>query len=365
MKQLDRYLLHEMLGPTVFGLLAFAGLFAGSELVQAVNLALETGISAGLVVRLVALHIPQIIVWTTPMAVLLGVLLSLSRLSAGSEIVAMRAGGRSLARIALPVLCAAALISVATFLVGDRLVPWANLTYRRTMIVDVHGRQLPKSIDNVILQRYHGPGGTLSWFMYATHFDRPAGVLQKVTMVDLQNGRPIRTTYAQRVVWRDNAWYMQEGTIYMHGSTGGVTTVQFIDGEQEAPIRQTPENLVITKNRPEEMSARELWRHIEILKSQGADTKRLLVQWHQKFSLAAASFCFAFAAIPLAIQSHRSATSVGFGMAIAIILLYYLLMTLSMALGESGVLPPFLGAWGQNLVLLVVGGLLIRWKKWF
>src|SRR5690606_34924592 len=112
---LGRYILRELAGPLLFGLLAFTSLFISVDLVQLVRMAVDYGASLTVVVQLIALRLPQVLVYTLPMAVLLAGILTLSRLSANSEIVAMQAGTVSLYRIVAPVIAvgaAATLVSL-------------------------------------------------------------------------------------------------------------------------------------------------------------------------------------------------------------------------------------------------------------
>ena len=101
---LGRYILRELAGPLFFGILAFTGLFFSVDLVQMVRMAAEYGAPWRCRCQLIALRLPQIVVYTFPMAVLLAALLTLSRLSANSEIVAMQAGTVSFYRIVAPVI---------------------------------------------------------------------------------------------------------------------------------------------------------------------------------------------------------------------------------------------------------------------
>lgn len=109
------------------------------------------------------------------------------------------------------------------------------------------------------------------------------------------------------------------------------------------------------------MNIRELSRHMEILQSEGKETHKLEVEWHLKWAIPMASIVFALVGAPLGIQSHRSASSVGFGLSIIVIFIYYLIMTAGSALAQGGYLPPALGAWLQNIVL-GIAGLGLMWR---
>src|SRR5690625_2516227 len=99
------------------------------------------------------------------------------------------------------------------------------------------------------------------------------------------------------------------------------------------------------------MSAKELKEHIEILQRQGQDVRRHQVQLHLKTAVPAAGLVMALVGAPLGIQSHRSAASIGFGLSVVVIFVYYLLMTMGSALAQGGHLSPVLGAWLQNVIL--------------
>jgi len=87
--------------------------------------------------------------------------------------------------------------------------------------------------------------------------------------------------------------------------------------------------------------------------------RRHLVQLHLKVALPAASIVFALVGAPLGMQSHRRAASIGFGLSIVVIFVYYVLMSVGSALGEGGQLPPALGAWLQNILLGAFGIIMI------
>ncbi|HEX6971727.1 MAG TPA: LptF/LptG family permease [Limnochordia bacterium] len=358
MRTLDRYIALSMLGPLLFGLGAFTSLFLSGDLLNLARLAVELGAPLGAVARVLLLRLPQILVWTLPMAVLLGTLLSLSRLSAASEIVAMRAAGVSFYRLSAPPLAIGALMSILSFTLNEAVVPQANFVAQRVMVEEIQGGQLPRVTRNVILRRYQGD--ILEWFLYAREFDGRSETMTDVTMVRLRSARPIETTYAERVVWGGSTWYMENGVSFLHGSTDQTVVVRYGEARQPVPIGQRPEEIAQIAKNPDQMTAGELRQHIAILAAQGQDVSALAVQWHQKFALPLASFVFALIGAPLGIQPHRSASSIGFGLSIIVIFVYYVIMSLGTALGQGGYLPPVVAAWSQDVLLGGVGLFLIR-----
>lgn len=355
---LDRYILRELAGPLLFAIAAFTGLFVSVDLVQIAQMIADHGAPIGLAFQLIALRLPQVVVWTFAMAVLLAGLLSLSRLSANSELVAMQAGTISFYRIVAPVVLVGCLVTLLTLGISEFIVPAANYEYRRVVTEDVRGGQLPTVTRNVILKEYEG--GVLYGFLYAARYDGETRTMQDVTIVELEAGRPVRTTFARRMVWEEDTWLLEDGLIHAHDDEPGVT-LDFRAGRQPVAVGYRPEQVMRAQKSPEEMTIGELRDHISVLRTRGDDTREHTLQFHLKLSVPFASIIFALVAAPLGVQSHRSASSVGFGLSMVVIFAYYILMTLGTALAQSGQVPPGVGAWLQNIVLGGLGvALMIR-----
>lgn len=365
MRVLDRYIGREMAAPLVFGVAAFSSLFIGTDLINLARLAIDTGVPAMVVFRLLLMRMPQIVVYTLPMSVLMAALLSLSRLSASSEIVAMRAGGVSFYRLIMPVLAIGVLVSLLTMGVNELVVPAANATYARIMREEITHESLPEVTKNVILKEYQD--GRLSRFLYAADFDKDTRTMHDVSMLEFAGGRPVRQTNAARLVWEENAWYFVDGVVYsfrgeqQESSAGAVSLLRFTGARQRLNIPQKPADIPQQEKRPEDMTISELRQQIALLGRGDHDLRQYQLQLHLKIAVPLASLVFAFVGAPLGIQSHRSATSIGFGLSVIIIFIYYIMLTFGSALGQSGQLPPALAAWLQNIIL-GVAGLILIWR---
>ncbi|BAS28883.1 LptF/LptG family permease [Limnochorda pilosa] len=356
MRALDRFVLKELAGPVIFGFGAFTSLFLASEMVNLANLAAELRAPVEALLRVFLLGIPQILVWTLPMGIMVGSLLTLSRLSANSEVVALQAGGYSLRRVTRPVLLLGLSLALLAAGMNEWVAPWANIQRERVMVEQVRGRTLPVDRRNVTLQQFQG--GRLAWFLYAARYYPAAQTMNDVTMIRLDQGRPVETTYARQVVWAGNEWQMEDGESYRFGADGQAVRIAFEGGRRPAAIPYRPGQVSELNRPPAQMGLRELGARILALRGQGVEARTERVEWNLKLALPFASFVFALLGAGLGIQSHRSATSVGFGLSVGIIFIYYVVMTLGTALGKSGGLPPELGAWVQNLLGLAVGGFL-------
>src|SRR6266566_9156129 len=114
MKILTRYILKEIFGPTLLGLLFYTSIILMKQLFDLAGMIIRQSLSLGTVMHLLGLSLPHIVVLTIPMSLLFGILIAVGRLSSDSEIIAMRALGISTKTIYLPVF----LFSFAIFLIN-------------------------------------------------------------------------------------------------------------------------------------------------------------------------------------------------------------------------------------------------------
>src|ERR1700740_2599395 len=118
MPLLDRYITREVASHAFLGLTVFTFVFFVPQLVRLMDLIVRHSSSAGSVALLFLCTLPTVLGFTLPMAVLVGVLIGLGRLSADSEIVALHASGISLRRLLLPIGFVAACSALVTLVMA-------------------------------------------------------------------------------------------------------------------------------------------------------------------------------------------------------------------------------------------------------
>src|SRR5581483_11754518 len=131
MRLLDRYIGREVASHAILGLAIFTFVFFVPQLVRLMELVVRHAGGAATVALLFLCTLPPALIFTIPMAVLVGVLIGLGRLSSDSEIVALHASGISLRRLLLPIGFVALCGSIITLLMTLWLSPAALRTLRR------------------------------------------------------------------------------------------------------------------------------------------------------------------------------------------------------------------------------------------
>ena len=103
MLRLYRYAFREILSPSLLGLTIYTFVLLMNAIFNVMEFVIKKDLPTSAVLKLLALSLPQFLALTIPMSVLLGVLIGVGRLSADSEIIALKASGLSYWRVLAPV----------------------------------------------------------------------------------------------------------------------------------------------------------------------------------------------------------------------------------------------------------------------
>ncbi|HYZ16403.1 MAG TPA: LptF/LptG family permease, partial [Candidatus Acidoferrum sp.] len=123
---MDLYLVSELGGPFLFGLSAFTLIFVATQILAIGRLVSEEHAPLWAAIEYFLWSMPQFVLYVIPMALLLGTLLAMQRLSGESEIVALKAGGISLTRVVAPLLVVGFVVSLIALGIQELVVPFAT-----------------------------------------------------------------------------------------------------------------------------------------------------------------------------------------------------------------------------------------------
>src|SRR6184192_4543877 len=126
MKILSRYIFKEMIAPTVLGFSFYTFIILMRNLFDFAGMIIKRSLPAATVGKLLLLSLPHIVVLTVPMSLLFGILIAVGRLSADSEIIAMRALGISTRTIYRPVFIFSSAVFVLNLYLMNVVLPRGN-----------------------------------------------------------------------------------------------------------------------------------------------------------------------------------------------------------------------------------------------
>jgi lipopolysaccharide export system permease protein len=352
MRIADRYVLTEALGPFLVALGAFIVLITGHMLFQVVEVIVEHGVPLPSVLRFVALQIPHATVMALPVATLMGCSLAVNRLSSDHEIVAMRSGGLSLARMMAPMWALGLVASLGTLAMSEEAVPWSRAQAERLIREMVLRRQSLAFEPG----KFTDTGQALT--IYVGDRSADEGELRDVMIFMTQRNDYPMLFSASRAVFRGERLYPVSPNLYFFDGRS-VTTLR--SAGVEVDLRQVatgaaggiPGTLGM-----QEMTIRDLvgeYRERE-QQSEGAG-RSYAMEAHSRLAMAASCLVFAALAGPVTLRFARGQSLVGVMAAMIITFGYFLVMIWTRQLGEGGALPVPVAAWAQNVLLIAAAAL--------
>jgi len=130
MPRLSVYVLAQMLGPAALFALLMTLVVWLTQSLRLLDLVINRGQSAVTFVYLTLLILPSLLVIILPIAYFAGTLYALTKLNTDSELVVMQSAGYSRAQLAAPVMIAAGVVIVLTYICGLYLMPAGQRTMK-------------------------------------------------------------------------------------------------------------------------------------------------------------------------------------------------------------------------------------------
>jgi len=340
---LDQYVSRMYLRVVALGFLALLGLFYISTFIDASDKLFKGSASVGTVMHLLAYRTPQFVYFVIPIAALLSVLVTFGLLSRTSELTVMKACGISLYRVALPVVLLSLLFSAALFALDQEILARAN---GRANALDDQIRGRPPKTFNPLNRRWViGRDGSIYHYGF---FDARQNTLTSLTLYRLVPGawRLASQTYATAAEYR-GTWTAHKGWTQEFGA-GPATWRAF--AQQPMPL-EPPEYFRTEDTEMDLMTVAQLRRAVKELSATGANVVPQQVDLHRKLAFPFVTFVMTLLAVPFGVTTGRRGTLYGIGLGIALALSYWFLMSVFVAIGKAGLLPPALAAWTPNIVV--------------
>lgn len=357
---MDRYISGELILPFLFGMGLFtSSVLAIDTLFELIRQVTEAGLPLGIALQVLLLKLPGFIVFAFPMSMLLASLMTYSRLTADSEIIALRSIGVSIYRIIVPAFLLSLLVVSITFSLNNFFAPTANYQATLTLEKALDGNKPAfRKNDNILYREYDKVRQTdgskktiMSRLFYAEEFDGEQ--MLGLTILDRSSAGVNRIITSRSATWNiaKNTWDFFNGTIYLIAPDGSYRNIVRFKHQQLA-LPEAPLDLA-KKPKYDEMNLFQAQEYLKILQSGDDDNKeirKVRVRIQEKMALPFVCLVFGLAGAALGMTPQNTGKATGFGICIVLIFSYYLLEFLTTSMGIWGVLPPFLAAWLPNFL---------------
>lgn len=370
---LSRYLAGMVTVTSLSGILLFVFiLITGNAMRDILGLLAEGTIPFSLFLELLWLLVPYAFSFAMPLGVLIGILLTMGRLSANHELTALKAAGVSIYAVAAPVLLVALCGSCIAVYINTVYAPSARASYKAILNDLVRTDPLRFIVPRTFIHDFPG------YVLYVAEKDE--GRMQGFWLWELDDKKR-----AVRLLRAD------EGTFAFDEPTdsliltlvNGFTELRDADQPdnlqeiqptlsfRDARIRLPLANLLGAANQPRrianysmpELVNRKRQAEAVMLSHPGTeeaasafrDGMKVQYQISKRFAMAASVFSLALFAVPLGIRVSRTETHANFAVALAIAMSYYIVLVVIGWTEDSPRMRPDLLVWLPNFVAQLLG----------
>lgn len=368
---LERYTLRTFMHPLIFCFVSFCSLWIIMDLLDNLKDFQDAKSSFGDVLGFYLGLLPYIYVTVMPVALLLAVLYSLTRMSRANELISMLGAGRSLAQVLRPIFLCTAYAAVLSLAANYYWAPRAE--GNRKAVVRALTEQGTGSIRASSIM-FRNPQTRRTWFAATFPFslnngqERMHGVQVREEHAD---GSPARTILAPSAGWTPQAgWRFYDGKemIYQNGSVAEIRPFPTLKNGQRVldlpDIDETPWSIVSYALRADYMSVPELVSYLDAYPSAASDKLAPFRThlWH-RFALPWQAFALVLIAAPLGVAYSRRGSVGGIAGSVFIFFIFMFLNNFFLNLGKGGHLPPWFTVWMPHLLFGSLGLVLFHFRS--
>ncbi len=362
MKIIDTYLIKEFLYTFIGVLFICAIILLVYMIIESYDEILENKPGFYYTFSYFANSLPFKLIEVVPLAVVISVLFTVGTLAKNKEILALSFSGMSTVRIAMPLFCAGAVISILTIYFNEAVVPGCEerAGYIEQAFIRGKGEKIITKTKDIFVK------GSGQRFYMMRDFDSRHNIMSQPTILDLNTTgsalvQRIDADRAELVSGEgsERSWRFFGAIKWVYGEDGRLKTMQRFQKPIEIPMEEGLEKFLSNPKRPEEMNFLELRDYIRILERRGESVSYYKTDLYLKLAFPFASLIIMVIGFACAVKAQTSNIVMGFGLGILFTIGYYALTAFCQAMGHNLVLAPLIAGLAPNMVFLLIGGYLL------
>ena len=346
-----------MLSPFFASFLIMNCVFFLVKLIPFLNAVLEFNIGFADFLRLFSYLFPNMFLYSIPMAAMIGVIISFTRLSNDSEILAFKACGISVYQILPPVIVIAIIISLITSYFSIKLIPAGDTAMKQLMF------QLAKEKIDKGIQEHQFTEALGDLVVYVGEIAKDSGNWQNVWVSDMRGQDVPAITMAKSGKMTTELDKMQVTIVLENGSLHRsfkdlsqiITFDQYRLNIPLQPPNQDTDNI--------SRGAMSMTQLLKLAKEAGPDTlsgRESLIHFHKRLVLPAGCLLLSLIGFSLGLQAGPGKSAIGLPVGLGFYIVYYVLFTLGKRLAEASSLPVGIAMWSPDIIFFLVMVYMIR-----
>lgn len=352
-KKLDWYIIKKFLGTYVFTIALIISIAVIFDFNENVDKFTDNNAPWSAIIFDYYLNfIPYFANLFSPLFVFIAVIFFTSKLAENSEIIAMFSTGMSFHRLMRPYMISAAVIALATFLLGSYVIPKGSVT-RLDFEIKYKKKKQPTSERNVQLQV---DSGVIAYIASYNDYNKTGNRF----FLDKFEGKQLVSRLSARTIVYDTTmvhrWTIKDYTIReLDGMKENI-----IKGEQmDSIINIEPSDFLIQRNQQEMLSSPELKDYIDKQKQRGfGNIKEFEIEYHRRIAMSFASFILTIIGVSLSSKKMKGGMGLNLGIGLGLSFSFILFQTISSTFAINGNMSPIIAVWIPNLLFAVIAAYL-------
>jgi lipopolysaccharide export system permease protein len=352
MRIIRRYFLREFMKYFLIVLLTSSAIMMVAEFFDKADEFYSRKASFGIVMQYLLLLIPKFLVYSLPISSLLSMLITTGIASKWNETITVRASGGSLKRLFSSFLIMGILITMLAFFLNEVVVPASTrkASWVRNVKILKRSRRITYSEGALWMRGLDGSLIRISDFVE----DRDSVLRLSIFNFD-HKFRLISRIEAKRAEWMGDGWLLKDVTVY--------------DLDEEITHRfknlfstalEEPRIFREEMKRPDEMNFLELYQYYSRLEKAGFRNTKYIIRLYEKLAYPMVNFIMVFFALSLALNARWGGGIWSAGVGILVIVLYWLIYSISISLGNTDTIPPWSAPWISPVLFGIAGSVLFR-----
>lgn len=366
-KKVDRYILSEILSPFLGGLVFFVFVFLMFQVLRLADFFIIHGTPLTVLGKLVGLMILSFLPLAVPIAFLVSVLTGFGRLSSDSELVALKAGGLPLWRMAFPVIAFGSVLFAFSFYLNRDWVPAAERAFKAQLLKISNTEVVSNIREGTFNSDFFG------LLIYVDRTNDQDNSLERVFIFDEREPKSPLVVVSKT----GNITPILQGTDLgaalllelsqgnIHQTSGEVESYTKIDFDQYQLFLEVQEGAAQEFIKPKMLTWDQIKDGIENSKSQKKKrSEHLITEYWRRISYASIPFAFIPLGIGLGTVRTRATRAGATVVTVVIVVIYWTLLTWMTALSQQGTIPGWISMMIPNWVSLIAGIYFFRKASW-
>lgn len=359
---LDRYVLKKFLVPFLYCFLGFIAIWLVFDLSDNGPDFINGKAPLSVILEFYLSQIPEIVVISLPVGMLLALLYSLTQMSRSNEIISMLGAGRSVVRVLLPLFGVGLVLVGVTAFFNYEGAPHAAKT-KKEMLREINsGKKREPTLSGHLFRNRED---LRTWYMRKLRPSENAIDDVQILKQDKQ-GVIEKIWYARDAYYNDatKTWTLESARVMNVAPNGEIIDIV---NHSELTLQgwsETPWRIASSTMNPDYLSVPELK---EYLKRNSDFPKHRLAPFrtHLEYRWALPWVCLlvVFLAAPMGIVYSRRGILGGVAVAITLFFLLVFTSSLFIALGNGGRLSPVFAAWAPLVFFMGIGFVLLWFRS--